>query len=729
MEQTINYIRDMLRKEGVTGMDSINHCIVFIISRMLDDDLCKKTKIDLKFTYENMMTHTDAQELFNIFYSKGNLGKCLVGQIINKLYFKTFKFKMSDINNVYCIMKKLKEFNPTKLSLKYDIIGTIYELHLKSGSTNAMRDLGQYYTNRHVINYMIKLCNPKLDNDGNVETILDPTMGTGGFLTMAIKHYNINYDNIDWTKNKNNIIGFDIAENVKDMALLNVLLETGELFDKTLVKANTLTDDLKFNDGKILQKAKIILANEPMGLTNIIHANCCDRIKDLKIRGTKAEPLFLQLFMQALDEGGRCAVIVPDGILSNDSILHISTRKYLIENFNLKMVIILNDKFFLNTNIKTSILFFTNEEKKTEEVEFNNLDLKGDEINVTNIIKVKYDDIKLNNYSLFVNKYKDIQIDKIDETDYKKISDMCIFMPKSNKPASYGQINGKYSFYTSSPKEIGIKKCDIADYNDECIIIGTGGHANIKYDNVFSCSMDNLVIKSKDTNKLLIKYAYYYLSNNLQILENGFSGTTIQHISKDYIKNMEIPVPDITTQQRIINEADVLMKEIETCNKQIQETHDLFNTTITTTLTNPQPTTHSISTISHPITKGTNIDTFTKTKNIKKKSIIPYYTEEGIKYTDKSNYDGQYILCITTGPNKGTFYKTNNKFNANSNTIIIKLKDEYATNFDKVFDYLTNNFHYEQIIKDNPIKKKILGKMILINDIDISHIQNFNIEL
>ena len=52
------------------------------------------------------------------------------------------------------------------------------------------------------------------------------------------------------------------------------------------------------DDGKtFIDKVDVILANEPFGLKNITHAECCERIKELKIRGTKAEPLFLQLMM------------------------------------------------------------------------------------------------------------------------------------------------------------------------------------------------------------------------------------------------------------------------------------------------------------------------------------------------------------------------------------------------------------------------------------------------
>ena len=77
------------------------------------------------------------------------------------------------------------------------------------------------------------------------------------------------------------------------------------------------------------------MANEPFGIKNIIYKNVCKRIKELKIDGTKAEPLFLQLMAQSLNKNGRCAVIVPDGVLSNKAELHKETRKHLCNNLNL----------------------------------------------------------------------------------------------------------------------------------------------------------------------------------------------------------------------------------------------------------------------------------------------------------------------------------------------------------------------------------------------------------
>ena len=228
METVIDKIRGILRKEGVTGMDSINHCIVFVIARMLDNDKCNKFGIDKKNSYYNIMHDEDgdlidAQELYGRVYTKNDT-TCLVGQIANKLKFSNIKFKLESPQHVQQIMKELEKLDMTKLGNKYDIIGTIYEYHLKSGTSNAMRDLGQYYTNRLVIEFMIKLCDINMNKKGDIETIIDPTMGTGGFLTMAVKYLNDKYKNkIDWTKNKSKVYGFDIDENVKNMALLNKL--------------------------------------------------------------------------------------------------------------------------------------------------------------------------------------------------------------------------------------------------------------------------------------------------------------------------------------------------------------------------------------------------------------------------------------------------------------------------------------------------------------------------
>jgi len=570
MENTIGYIRDILRKEGITGISSINHCIAFLISRLLDNKICKKFGVSDKYAFDNIMKDENGeigdQELYDRFYRKTK--PCFVRELVTKFKFSNIKFKLEGIHNLKLIMKKLELLDIKNLSVRYDLIGTIYEIHLKTGTSNSMRDLGQYYTHRLVIKYMIELCDIKMIN-GLIEKTIDPTMGTGGFLTMAIKHLKSKYKKINWNKNKNNIIGFDIDENVKNMALLNVFLEIGELCTDTMIKQDTLHNDFKFNNDSILQKAKVILANEPMGIKNITHASCCDRIKNMKIRGTKAEPLFLQLFMEALDDGGRCAVIIPDGVLFNESNLHKNTRKHLIENFNLKKVIALNDdKFFLNTGVKTSILFFSNDKQKTQKVNFSEIIIdENDNIKETSIIDVNYYKIKEFNYSLFVNKYNIEESQNIKGLEYLKIKDICHFLKKSKRKASYGKLEGPYPFYTSSST---IKRCNIVDYKEESIIIGDGGKANIYIDSNFSCSDHNHIIKVK-TDIISNRYLKYYLQVNIHLLENGFKGATIKNLSKSHIENLKIPIPSINVQNQIVNRLDLLSSNNNTLKKNINE--------------------------------------------------------------------------------------------------------------------------------------------------------------
>ena len=439
MEKIINNIRDIFRKEGITGMDSIKHSIAFICFRMLNEQKCEHLNIDKKLAFKNVIKkYKNDQDLFDIFYMKRNKKLNFIGEFVNTLNFKNFKFKLESPKNVKKIINFLEKINVDKLSINFDIIGTIYEIHLKSGTSNSMRDLGQYYTHRLVINYMIKLCDPKMKK-GIVETIVDPTMGTGGFLTMAIKYLNNKYKNkIKWRKNKNKIIGFDIDENVRNMALLNIFMENGELCKNTIVKQDTLHNDMRFRSGKILKKADVILANEPMGIKGLKYSECCKRIRNFKIKGTKAEPLFMQLFMRTLNKNGRCAVIIPDGVLFNESNLHKNTRKHLIENFNLKKVIELkDDKFFLNTGVNTSILFFVNN-GKTKEVQFCDITINDKEIiEEKEIIKVKYNTLKDNNYSLFVNKYNIEKEAEIEGVKYMKLGDICEFEKKSKRKASF----------------------------------------------------------------------------------------------------------------------------------------------------------------------------------------------------------------------------------------------------------------------------------------------------
>ena len=161
----------------------------------------------------------------------------------------------------------------------------------------------------------------------------------------------------------------------------------------------------------------------------------------------------------------------------------------------------------------------------------------------------------------------------IKDCEKKTLGDVCEFLSKSKRKASYGKKKGTYPFYTSS--QMCSKYCNEYDYIDECLIIGTGGTANIKYDKEFSCSADNHIIKI-NVKQLSTKYIYYYILNNVELLQKGFKGSTIQHISKDYIKNIKIPFPSLEVQQQCIEIYEKKEKEIQNVDEQITETKKMI---------------------------------------------------------------------------------------------------------------------------------------------------------
>ncbi|MBO5423798.1 MAG: hypothetical protein J6A06_08465 [Fibrobacteraceae bacterium] len=103
---------------------------------------------------------------------------------------------------------------------------------------------------------------------------------------------------------------------------------------------------------------------------------------------------------------------------------------------------------------------------------------------------------------------------------------------KSKIKAGDGKAEGRYKFFTSSP--IQSKFVDEANYDKPSLIFGTGGNASVHFcDEPFSTSTDCLVMYGRSKTEL--ETIYNYLKSNIGILENGFKGAGLKHISKDYV--------------------------------------------------------------------------------------------------------------------------------------------------------------------------------------------------
>ena len=144
---------------------------------------------------------------------------------------------------------------------------------------------------------------------------------------------------------------------------------------------------------------------------------------------------------------------------------------------------------------------------------------------------------------------------------YQKLKDVCSYLPKSKIKAGEGIDNGFYPFFTSS--DIKILTINNYLFDDELIIIGTGGKPSCNYYNgKFAVSTDNFVLKTCQSIKP--KYLYYYLrKDNLNILQQGFHGAGLQHIGKDYLNEIDVPILDVEKQVDIILNLDKINDLIE----------------------------------------------------------------------------------------------------------------------------------------------------------------------
>ena len=135
-----------------------------------------------------------------------------------------------------------------------------------------------------------------------------------------------------------------------------------------------------------------------------------------------------------------------------------------------------------------------------------------------------------------------------------KFADVFEFQKKSKIKAGDGKESGRFPFYTSSAE---LSKCvDNALFDGESLVFGTGGNASVHFEGgKFSVSTDCLVAQPK-TDNINPKYVYHYLFGNIRILEEGFKGAGLKHISKGYISDIDLPKIPRPRQDKIVSVLD-----------------------------------------------------------------------------------------------------------------------------------------------------------------------------
>jgi len=541
----------------------MHHVLMVLLAKSFTIEQCEKLNIPEEYAFENMI-NLNKTDLYNKFYNPRNSQNCVVRYIRQGDMFgytKDLPFQIKNESTLEYMYHRINNISTDELMNTYDVVGDIYE-HFINREGKTMKDLGQYFTDRGLIKYLVKLCNPQL-TDGKVPTVWDPSSGTGGFLIEYIRQLTETNPSINWSLNKTNIFANDINKNTYSLLKQNLYYSLKEGSEITI----KLQDSLVNNDEQMYD---FILANPPFGIKGLKYKDMNEKIKSLGINGTKGEILFLQLCMCKLNENGKCAIVVPEGVLFNSTKMYKETRKYLLENFNLKKVIKVGEgDFFKNTGVKTSVLFFE-KNGNTENVEFIQVNKVNDSIEEVSLMTVEIDKIIENDYSLNMNLYKEITYITNDNYDIKQLSEITHDKRGQSIKVKGENLSGEYPIVSGGTNICGYYH----KYNREenTILISSSGKAGYvsKYPSKLWAS-DCWSIHSNDETYVTNDYLYYTLKYLQNTIYEYQTGSVIKHIAFKDIKHLKIPVPPLEVQNRIVEQLDNIYEvEIESSKKVVE---------------------------------------------------------------------------------------------------------------------------------------------------------------
>jgi len=387
LESKINRITDILRRDdGVSGAMMYTEQISWILflkflsdledskadeallngqdyTYILDDKFkwsswaCphKNGKIDLinAKSGEDLLEFTN-KELFP--YFKGFKSLTQDPKSIKYKIGAIFEYLDNRIANGHTLREVLDIIDAMDFHNQADLfqLSLIYEKLLKDMGSDGGNS-GEFYTPRPLIKVIADVVNPQIE-----QTVYDPAVGSCGFLIEAYNH--IRYENIQENKqrelstsqlkflNEDTFFGNEKTPLSYVMGVMNMILHGVE--SPNISKTNTLTKDIRGLEEK--ERFDCILANPPFG------GKENDSIQqNFPIKSNATELLFLQHMMNYLKLGGKCGVVIPEGVLFQTNKAFGAVKQELLERFNVHTVLSLPAGTFLPySSVKTNVLFF-----------------------------------------------------------------------------------------------------------------------------------------------------------------------------------------------------------------------------------------------------------------------------------------------------------------------------------------------------------------------------------
>lgn len=526
---------------------------------------------------------------------------------LNDLY-NTDIFTPLQIRDASILKEIMDKLDPLMLTdVDSDVKGDAFEYFLKA-STSTKNDLGEYFTPRHIVKTMVRLVNPQIG-----EKVYDPFCGTGGFLIESFRHIYNNMarteDNLK-TLRENTVYGHEIT-NTARITKMNMIL-AGDGHSNIEMKdslANPIDGTTTYIDEKGTLHHNgfdVVLANMPYS-QKTKHGSLYD------LPSTNGDSICVQHCMKAINsaaENGRMALVVPEGFLFRKDLA--KTREYLLDHCQLQSIISLPQGVFLPyTGVKTDIIYATKVNKKIQISEkkknFWYFDVKSDgytldnhrrkldtpsdlakyeeyrkldEDQIADMLNVGFeiipiDKVRQNAYILVGSRYKNYTENPTPHP-MVNLGDENFFLvcsggtPNSTIPEYWnGDINwitladlSANDFISEiASTERTITESGLDNSNAKLLpintvvvstraTIGRIGIARTKL--ATNQGFKNIIIK--DTSKVLPEYLAYILTTKRNEMIRMASGATFKEISKENFCKLQVPVPPIKIQEKIVSE-------------------------------------------------------------------------------------------------------------------------------------------------------------------------------
>lgn len=304
----------------------------------------------------NVFKNIDSELMFKLFRKENGVFDFIknIGQK-GGLFAETMRYANFDINNPKLLDRVVQLLDKIQLDDR-DTKGDVYEYLLSKLSSAGIN--GQFRTPKHIIRLMVDLMQPQTD-----EAVCDPAAGTAGFLVGVVEYLRDNYPDEFYKKefrdhfNNGMFNGFESDNTMVGISAMN--LQMHGIDNPKLRYTDALSGDNDVHD-----RYSLILANPPFAgsLDNDGIELSLKKALNLSktAKNAKTELLFLALMLRMLRPGGRCAVIVPAGVLFGSTQSHLAIRKKLLDENQLQAVIAMPSGVFKPyTGVATAILVFT----------------------------------------------------------------------------------------------------------------------------------------------------------------------------------------------------------------------------------------------------------------------------------------------------------------------------------------------------------------------------------